>query len=463
MLVWLLRIRKLYFKPMKYFYILFLAHFFSISFAYTQLFGGQIKGSKKSISALNCGTASNTGTLLSGVVANSVSSSVPYTGGNGGTHNGQIINSTGVTGLTATLAAGNFAVGAGNLTYIITGTPSSIGTAGFALNIGGQNCTLTRTVLALGTITALNCGTATNTGTLTSGTAASGVSSSVSYIGGNGGTHNGQTVNSSGVTGLTATLTAGVFASGAGSLTYTITGSPSTSGTASFAINIGGQICYLTIIVYGLQPSYPVGSVFCGFTTIVNDVINPSTGKIWMDRHLGASQVATISTDVAAYGDLYQWGRRSDGHQCRNSTCTSTLSSSSQPPHGNFITTSSVPNDWQSPQNTNLWQGVNGINNPCPSGYRVPTSTEINAERLSWSSNDGVGAFASPLKIPRAGQRSGHPSAGCAVGLVGCCGALWTSTVSGTSSIRLYFSGGPTELVQVDGRSIGQSVRCIKN
>jgi len=33
-----------------------------------------------------------------------------------------------------------------------------------------------------------------------------------------------------------------------------------------------------------------------------------------MDRNLGATQVATSSTDENSYGDLYQWGRRADGH-----------------------------------------------------------------------------------------------------------------------------------------------------
>ncbi|MFZ1451482.1 MAG: hypothetical protein WAT20_02205, partial [Ferruginibacter sp.] len=52
------------------------------------------------------------------------------------------------------------------------------------------------------------------------------------------------------------------------------------------------------------------------------DVFNPITGKIWMDRNLGASRVATSSTDDLAYGDLYQWGRLTDGHQNRTSGTT---------------------------------------------------------------------------------------------------------------------------------------------
>ena len=56
-----------------------------------------------------------------------------------------------------------------------------------------------------------------------------------------------------------------------------------------------------------------------------------------MDRNLGASQVATSSDDAASYGDLYQWGRGTDGHQIRTSATTTTLSSADVPGHGNFI------------------------------------------------------------------------------------------------------------------------------
>jgi uncharacterized protein (TIGR02145 family) len=209
------------------------------------------------VTALNCSTATNTGSLASGVAASGVSSSVPYTGGNGGPYSAQSVTSTGVTGLTASLTAGSFASGAGSLTYNITGTPASGGTANFALNIGGQSCTLTITVAApIGTITALTCASSTNSGTLTLAVPASGVSSTVPYTGGNGGTHSGQSVTSTGVTGLTATLAAGNFAIGAGSLSYTITGTPATSGTASFALNIGGKTCTLTRTV-----ALPVGTI----------------------------------------------------------------------------------------------------------------------------------------------------------------------------------------------------------
>jgi hypothetical protein len=169
--------------------------------------------------------------------------------------------------------------------------------------------------------------------------------------------------------------------------------------------------------------------------------------------------VATSSTDVNSYGDLYQWGRRADGHQCRTSATTATLSSIDQPANGNYITINSGNFDWRSPQNTNLWQGVNGVNNPCPSGYRLPTETEINAERLSWSANTSVGAFASPLKLPVAGYRGGGNGS---LGNVGTEGIYWSSTVSGTGSRHLIFTSSDAYMVD-SVRANGLTVRCLKD
>ncbi|HUX97512.1 MAG TPA: hypothetical protein VMV47_17395, partial [Bacteroidales bacterium] len=190
---------------------------------------------------------------------------------------------------------------------------------------------------------------------------------------------------------------------------------------------------------------------------IVPQVTNPATGRIWMDRNLGANQVATSSTDAASYGDLYQWGRAADGHQIRTSGTTSTLSGTDTPGHANFILATS---DWRSPQNTDLWQGVNGVNNPCPTGFRIPTNAELDAERASWSSQNAAGAFASPLKLPLAGLR--HFSVGSLVN-VGVAGYYWNSTVYSTYSWSLVFGSGSTQMYSGGYRATGYSVRCIKD
>lgn len=199
------------------------------------------------VNSLNCAGGTLSGTFVKDLPA-SATFTLPYSGGNGGNYPAQTITSTGVTGLTANLAAGTLLEGNGTVTYTITGTPSAAGTAAFAITLGGKSCTLNLTVdPAL--IASLNCAGATQSGILVQRVIASGVSSTINYTGGNGGGYTAQTITSTGVTGLTANLTAGNFATGNGQLTYTITGTPNASGTANFAINIGGKSCTLSLTV----------------------------------------------------------------------------------------------------------------------------------------------------------------------------------------------------------------------
>jgi hypothetical protein len=250
---------------------------------------------------------------------------------------------------------------------------------------------------------------------------------------------------------------------GIGSFTSNLTGlvGGTTYYVRAYATNgsgtsYGNQVSFVT---QTLAAQYPAGSVFCAGPTEIVDVTNPITGKTWMDRNLGATQVATSSTDAAAYGDLYQWGRGNDGHQCRTSATTTTFSSSDQPGNGNFILDPNTPFDWRSPQNDNLWQGVNGVNNPCPSGYRIPTSGELDAERLSWIGNNSTGAFASPLKFPMGGLRIYNNGSLVNVGISSGC---WGSTISSTDSRGLDYNSTYAG-IYAGYRANGVAVRCIKN
>ena len=247
------------------------------------------------------------------------------------------------------------------------------------------------------------------------------------------------------------------------------------SGTGSFTSNLTGLSANTTYYVrayatnntgngYGQQESFTTADSGDGGNwpidteTEVVEVLNPATGKTWMDRNLGASRAAISSTDAQAYGDLYHWGRAADGHQKRTSGTTSTLSNSDTPGHGDFILTPNSPFDWRSPKNDNLWQGLNGINNPCPSGYRLPTRVEFNAEIESWSSSNSAGAFGSPLKFSLVGRRDSNGS----IFSVGSFGDYWTSDVLETSAQKLTIGSSIASVVG-DRRGRAAAVRCIKD
>jgi len=188
-------------------------------------------------------------------------------------------------------------------------------------------------------------------------------------------------------------------------------------------------------------------------------VTNPTTGRTWLDRNLGATRVATSSTDSAAFGYYYQWGRLSDGHQIPTSSTTSTLSGSDVPGNSNFITSTVSPKDWRSPQNSSLWQGPQAYNNPCPPGFRLPTEAEILEEAASWGSQNSAGAFASNLKLPTgSGIRIETGGAPVDTGA----GYIWTSTISGTDA-KFYYVASGGDFTSNYRRAAGCPVRPIKD
>jgi hypothetical protein len=300
-----------------------------------------------------------------------------------------------------------------------------------------------RPCTATGTITTLNCAGATNTGTLIAGTAASGVSSAIGYTGGNGGTYDGQSVASTGITGLTATLASGSFVNGTGTLTYMITGTPSGPGTASFAINIGGQSCAVSFIVNAATAA-------CGAN------IAPGVYKQFMCHNLGAdTNLDPFVPAAGIHGAKYQWGRG-----------TPALTQAQDQASGGVIsgwnTTGAPAGSWS--------DAVKTVNDPCPAGYRVPTRTQwegvINNNSLTvlgtWVSPNYTSALklGANLLLPAADNR--NYSTGSRAGGFGARADYWSSTQG--FILQAFKDVGGNVIPGVTNSSFftwGMPVRCI--
>jgi hypothetical protein len=192
--------------------------------------------------------------------------------------------------------------------------------------------------------------------------------------------------------------------------------------------------------------------------TAYKEVKSTETDRIWLDRNLGATQVATSSSDADSFGDLYQWGRNTDGHQLRTSTKIEFTATSGEPNSNQFIVPlDGTNNNWTDYLGeNNLWQGSANDNNPCPSGYRLPTKEELRLEINEFSSGTTPTemAFASFLKLPAAEIRRIDGSFYEET-------RYWTSTTSGNVSSSLVIVDS-LKFVSY-GRSVGASVRCIKS
>ena len=229
----------------------------------------------------------------------------------------------------------------------------------------------------------------------------------------------------------------------------------------------------LTSDNYGNVSWQSLGSL--GLIQIQAPFVTSGTGQIWMDRNLGATRVATSMNDYLAFGDLYQWGRGSDGHQTITYSSSTSVSSSSpvdtnlsgsDNPGSSFISNTSGLNsyDWRNPSNITLWQGVNGKNNPCPTGFKVPTlinfNKEINYYGLIIIGTDTASkAYGNtPMKfvshILRNGKLTGapfDPSYGC----------LWTSTLDTNGNAFAFSIGGGQSTTYSYEHVFGFNVRCI--
>jgi len=193
---------------------------------------------------------------------------------------------------------------------------------------------------------------------------------------------------------------------------------------------------------------------------ITYGTVKGQNGTCWLDRNLGADKVAGMYDDSDAYGHLFQWGRGDDGHQERNSPTSEANAcvDTDTPGHNTFLRAATACNfDWRTGHNDDLWQGDGGINDPCPSGWRLPTESELEAEMTAFTSNDYLGAYCSTLRFTRNGLRTGTN-----IGSMGC---YWTSDPHSSinyGAMGMFFEFGDWDIEGLD-RFYGCAVRCIKD
>lgn len=137
-------------------------------------------------------------------------------------------------------------------------------------------------------------------------------------------------------------------------------------------------------------------------------VKSPYTGRIWMDRNVGADRVCLSATDDKCFGDYFQYGRVADGHEKRNSKTRDTQITYLDKADDRFYIGGT--SEWYiGNEDLSRIMGKLDGSGMCPKGFRVPIDHEFFEEFYE----DGTSAelekedslFDTFLKIPSAGYR----------------------------------------------------------
>jgi uncharacterized protein (TIGR02145 family) len=417
-----------------------------------------------------------------------------------------------VSPTTATIVAGDFAV----ITYTLSGTPAAAGTLKGTWTKQGLTCSSTVAVVATKAVTA-----ASATPTVCINTALSAFTHTTSGAATGIGTPTG--------------LPAGVTAAWA-SNTITISGTPTASGTFNYTIPVNG--CGTTVNATGTITVSPspgnytlaataitrTGSTVSGFTanwTALSGATgytleystsgsgpwtafasNPYTGTsaavtglnalfyYFRVTSIGGSCSGSQAQQIVGCGAYVAAGVYKD-FACFNLGATDETLDPNVPVqaiHGNYYqwgrntvvanasTSSAAIVGWNTANAANgAWLDANKTaNDPCPTGFRVPTKTQLDgvfanntvSRTGSWTTSVtnfgtaihwGPNASTKTLTLPAGGSRSFSDGSG---GSRGSEGYYWTSTENGSSAWAMNFANSYA-FTGLSNRANGFSVRCV--
>ena len=468
------------------------------------LAGGESGGSG---TVLTCASATFSPAFATVGVAYSGILTIPYTGGNGGAYPG---NSFTVNNLTFTLAAGSF-VGDGNLVYNITGTPAATGSTSVNITAGGLSCTaLSLSVNAVVPTNSLGAGSfsgrtcfdvvevnnggdcglltgrasqkadfsqaATQTYTFTP----TGTVSNVRFVFVN---TNGQVIQS---------LTGGNSGNSISApVTATVT-YYNNLNTAAAGLSRNQALTADIYVIYNNSANNTGSDLQLKLTAKVQDCsccgakISPTVWKEFLCHNLGADTSLDPHVPVVGLiGAHVQWGRRGPIGATGNSQIdwqtAGNTSYFAAPPTASDANADNI-SGWNNLAAPNYsWRtaaGVKTANDPCPTGYRVPTMAEwtgvnenntVTRFATTWTNGDtnygsalhfGPDGSTKQLTLPAAGAR--HFTGSGSVFYRGEAGMYWSSTEGTISTTARYFQFNYS--VQEYGmfdRTNGYSIRCI--
>ena len=263
------------------------------------------------------------------------------------------------------------------------------------------------------------------------------------------------THTTTGATGIGAPtgLPAGVTASWA-SNTITISGTPMATGAFNYSIPLAGDC----------------GSVSATGTITVNAYcgayVAAGVWKAFKCHNLGADESADPFTpDWRLNGNYYQWGR------------SAVAAAGPTGPSAGEANAGAITGWNTTVASDGAWaDGSKTANDPCPTGFRVPTkaqwdavcNTTLNPTRSfpgTWSNNSTnyssglrVGSGSTGLFLPATGYR--NLSDGTLV-FRGLNGNYWSSTEDGSNAWNLFFGNGSAGTFFFYARTFGMSVRCV--